>query len=371
MKVLTVLGTRPELIKLCEVIKALDKSTEHVLVHTGQNFDYELNEIFFDDLELRRPDYFLNVAGSSSIETIANTLIRTDEVFRKEKPDAILIYGDTNSGLSVISAKKLKIPVFHMEAGNRSYDERVPEEVNRRLIDHLSDVNMVITEHARRNLLSEGRDSNLTFKIGSSMPELLNKYSPNIERSEVLSELNLLSKDYILVSAHREENVDSRPRLMALCRALQLASEKFSKRIIFSVHPRTRKRLLDYDIDTTGLELMPPLGFFSYVNLQEKAFCVLSDSGTITEESSILGFPAVTIRQSHERPEGFDAGVLLMSDFVDIENLIACINVAVEQSIGNSKFIARDYGDEAVSNKVVKIVLSYVGYINRHVWKKY
>ncbi len=368
MKVMTIVGTRPEIIKVAEVIKELDKHVEHVLVHTGQNYDYELNEIFFEDLGLRKPDVFLEAAGETAVETIANVISKSDEIIRKEKPDAILLYGDTNSCLSAISAKRNKVPVFHMEAGNRCFDQRVPEEINRKIIDHLSDINMTITEHARRYLMQEGIKAETIIKIGSSMKEVLEKAKDKIEKSDILEKLELEKNKYFVLSCHREENVDNPKNFNLLMEAINDVAEKYKMPIIFSAHPRTRKKIEEKNIKFNNLvKYMKPLGFNDYNKLQKNAFCVISDSGTITEESSLLGFPAVTIRQAHERPEGMDEGTLIMSG-VSSEDIILSIDCVTKQ---NTKMkVVEDYDADNVSKKVVRIILSYVGYVNRTVWRK-
>jgi UDP-N-acetylglucosamine 2-epimerase (non-hydrolysing) len=371
MKVLTILGTRPEIIKLSRVIAELDRHTDHVLVHTGQNFDYELNEIFFRDLGIRKPDHFLEVAGGTLAETIGNVIIRSDGVMEREKPDAFLILGDTNSCLSAIPAKRRKIPVFHMEAGNRCFDQRVPEEVNRKVIDHVSDINLTYTEHARRYLLREGLRPETVIKTGSPMREVIEHYRPGIDGSGVLSRLGLSPGEYFVVSAHREENVDDEGNFRDLIGTLTALAETVGKTVIVSTHPRTRKRLGERGgaAQDPRIRFLKPLGFFDYVKLQQHARCVVSDSGTITEESSILGFPAVTIRQAHERPEGMDEGTLIMCGLKP-ENVLNAVEVVVAQTgEGNPPFrMAPDYEPRNVSKKVVRIILSYVEYVNRTVW---
>jgi len=369
---MTIVGTRPEIIKLALTMQELDKYTKHVIVHTGQNYDYELNEIFFKELGIRKPDYFLEAVGETLAETIGNIIAKSDKVMEKEKPDAILLYGDTNSCLSVISAKRRKIPVFHMEAGNRCFDQRVPEELNRKVVDHLSDINMVLTEHARRYLMAEGIRPETIIKTGSSMKELLNKYKEKIENSNILKELSLKEKDYFVVSAHREENVDSEVNFKNLCDALNLLAKEYKKPIVFSVHPRTKKKIEASNIKFDKLiQFNKPFGFFDYLKLQTNSLCVLSDSGTITEESSILGFPAITMRNSHERPEGMDEGTVIMSGLKP-ENIINAIKITIDQYSGKERpfKIIEDYDVDNVSKKVVKIILSYTDYVNREVWKK-
>jgi len=373
MKVVTIVGTRPELIKLCRVISELDKCTEHVLVHTGQNYDYELNEIFFLQMQIRKPDYFLDVAGKTAAETIANVISKSDDVFSRENPDAVLIYGDTNSCLSVIAAKRRKIPIFHMEAGNRCFDLRVPEEINRKIVDHLSDINMVISEHARRYLINEGIQQDRIFKIGSSITEVLNHYKKEIINSDILKKEGLNKGDYIVFSIHREENVDPDVNLKILIDTINTVSSEFSKKIIVSLHPRTLKRFeaVGYSNLNPDVVFMKPFGYFDYIKLQQNAFCVISDSGTITEESSILKFPAVTVRQSLERPEGMDEGTVIMTG-LDIGNILNSIRVTVRhfRESGYPYETVQDYEVKNVSRKVVKIIFSCTNFINRTVWYK-
>ena len=368
MKVMTIVGTRPEIIKLSRVMAALDQHTEHVLVHTGQNYDYELNEVFFKDLEIRKPDYYLESAGQTAIETIANVLVKTDKLLDEVKPDAVLLYGDTNSCLAVISAKKKRIPIFHMEAGNRCFDQRVPEELNRKIVDHLSDINMPLTEHARRYLIAEGIPAEKIIKTGSCMKEVLNYYGPKIEKSKVVTDLGLTPNKFFIVSAHREENVDSEKNFKDFLNTLNQLAEKYKYRILVSTHPRTRKKLealssLEFN---PLIEFMKPFGFSDFISLQKNAFCVISDSGTITEEASLLGLPAVMIRQAHERPEGMDQGILIMSGLT-AQDVIKSIEVVTSMK---KPEIVHDFDTENVSEKVVKIILSYVNYINRTVWSK-
>jgi UDP-N-acetylglucosamine 2-epimerase (non-hydrolysing) len=367
MKVMTIVGTRPEIIKLSAVITELDKFTEHILVHTGQNYDYELNEIFFDGMGIRKPDIFMEAAGKDAAETIGNVVIKSDELFKEHKPDAVLLYGDTNSCLSVISAKRNKIPVFHMEAGNRCFDQRVPEELNRKVVDHLSDINMTITEHARRYLVAEGIPAETVIKVGSSMKEVLANNKQSIDDSKVLEDLGLKAKEFFLLSTHREENVDSDKNFNDLVDSINAICETYGYPVIFSVHPRTQKL-----IDAKGIKLhelvrtMKPLGFADYIKLQENAFCVISDSGTITEESSLLGFPAITVRQAHERPEGMDEGTLIMTG-LDKATVLDSIKIVTSQRMP----IVKDYDADNVAQKVVRIIMSYTGYINRTVWRNY
>lgn len=373
LKVMTIVGTRPELIKMSRVIAELDKHTQHLLVHTGQNYDYELNQVFFDDLDIRKPDYFLEAAGANAAQTIAQVIAKSDELFEKECPDAVLLYGDTNSCLAVLSAKRRKIPVFHMEAGNRCFDQRVPEELNRKVLDHLSDINMVLTEHARRYLLDEGIRPETIIKTGSHMHEVLDFYMPRILQSDVLSRLDLVKSQYFLVSAHREENVDSPEALGDLLDSLNGLVEKYGFPVVVSTHPRTRKRL--EELEHSGLSdkilFSKPFGFHDYIFLQMNAFCVLSDSGTITEEASLLNLPAVTIRNAHERPEGMDVGTLIMCGLKRVQVLDA-VNVIIEQFIPGQRSVlpVADYVNPNVSRQVIRVVLSYVDYVNRTVWSK-
>ncbi len=373
IKIMTIVGTRPELIKMSRIIAEFEKHSNHILVHSGQNYDYELNEIFFNDLGIRKPDYFLGAVGKNVAESIGQIISKSDDVLAKEKPDAVVIYGDTNSGLSVISAKRRKIPIFHLEAGNRSFDQRVPEEINRKIIDHLSDINLPLTEHARDYLIQEGLPPEKTIKIGGTMKEVLSYYANNIEESDPLKKMKLSSGKFFLVSAHREENVDSIERLSLLLKSLNKVAKKYKLPVIVSTHPRTRFRLnkllknSKIKLDTK-IKFMKPFGLFDYIKLQMHAKCVLSDSGTITEEASLLDFPAITIRQSHERPEGMDSGVLIMSG-LDPDRVIQSIDITIKQHkerLFNPK--VEDYEQNEVSKKVLKIVVSYIDYINRTVW---
>lgn len=372
LKVMTIVGTRPELIKMSRVIAALDHHTEHILVHTGQNFDYELNQIFFDDLEIREPDYFLEAMGSSPAQTIARVIERSDEILAAEKPDALMLYGDTNSCLAVIAGKRRKVPVFHMEAGNRCFDQRVPEELNRKILDHLSDINLVLTEHARRYLIAEGIRPETIIKTGSHMKEVLSHYMPKIKKSNVKDRMKLKNKKYFLISAHREENVDSDDNLLELIESLNNLAEIYSVPLIVSTHPRTQKRL-DKLIDfysNPRIQFIKPLGFSDYINLQMNALCVISDSGTITEESAILDFPALTIRDTHERPEGMDSGVLVMAR-IKRETILNAVKLTINNHNLKNKNITQlpaDYQNENVSMQILKIVYSYVDYVRRTVW---
>lgn len=373
MKVITVVGTRPELIKLSRVINELDKFTEHILVHTGQNYDYELNEIFFKDMGIRKPNYFLNTSGKNSVVTISNIIRRIDLIFEKENPDALLVYGDTNSCLVVISAKRRKIPIFHMEAGNRCFDQRVPEEINRKIVDHLSDINMPISEHARRYLINEGIKPETIIKIGSPMKEVLEYHKEAIENCNILEVENLKPGNYFVVSTHREENLDNAKNFNNILKSIEAILLNYKIPIIVSTHPRTRKKLesIKFVNKEENIRFSKPYSFTEYIKLQTNAFCVVSDSGTITEESSILGFPAITIRQTHERPEGMDAGTLIMSDLNE-KRILKAIDVVTKQKYFQkwTPEIVSDYNHDSVSKKVVRIILSYTDYINRTVWYK-
>ena len=373
MKILAIIGTRPEIIKLSRVFNELERHVELVIAHTGQNFDYELNEIFFDELGVRRPDHFLDCAGSSVAETIGNVIAKSDLVLESEAPDAVLLYGDTNSCLAVIPAKRRKIPIFHFEAGNRSFDQRVPEELNRKIVDHLSDINMPLTEHARRYLIAEGIRPETIIKTGSPMREILEHHAAGIDSSDVLDRLGLTAREFFVVSTHREENVDSEQNFTDLLDSLNDLADEYRWPVIVSTHPRTRKRLeaLERTDLNELIRFMKPLGFYDYVALQKEAACVISDSGTISEESSILNFPAITIRQAHERPEGMDEGVLIMSGLET--NLVReSIRVVMAQHAERDRSfkVVADYDVDNFSKKVLRIVMSYTDYINRTVWKK-
>lgn len=373
VKVMTIVGTRPELIKMSRVIAEFDQYTNHILVHTGQNYDYELNKIFFDDLSIRKPDYFLEAAGKTACETIGAVISKVDYILAEEKPDAVLFYGDTNSCLAIIAAKKRQIPVFHMEAGNRCFDQRVPEEINRKIVDHLSDINMVLTEHARRYLIAEGIPQDRIIKSGSHMQEVFDHYMPSIESSNILNELNLEKSKYFVVSAHREENVDTPQNLHNLLDSLNALVEHYSYPVIVSVHPRTKARLdtLNLDLSNDKIKFLKPFGFSDYIKLQQNAFCILSDSGTITEESSLLNLPAITIREAHERPEGMDEGTLVMCG-LQKDKLLQAVKIVTEQFKNslNRPQTVEDYQGGKVSQKILRIVLSYIDVINSNVWKK-
>ena len=372
MKVATIVGTRPEIIRLSRVMAALDKYVEHIVIHTGQNYDYELNGIFFDDLEIRKPDYFMECAGETPAETIGQVIAKSDALLRKINPDAVLILGDTNSCLAAISAKRIKIPVFHMEAGNRCFDQRVPEEINRKIVDHISDINMPYSDISREYLLNEGLDPARVIKTGSPMFEVLHHYLPKINSSDSLNQFGVTEGNYFVVSAHREENIDYPDQFEKLINLLNYLAEFYKLKVIVSTHPRTRKK-----IDSTGLKLNPlvelskPLGLCDYVNLEMKAKVSFSDSGTITEESSILNFPAINIRNAHERPEGMEEASVMMTG-LELCRIKDAINILESQFRGESRLlhIVNDYSMPNVSEKVVRIILSYTDYINRVVWKK-
>lgn len=372
MKVMTIVGTRPEIIKLSQVIKELDLYTDHILVHTGQNYDYELNEVFFNQLNIRKPDYFLEAAKGTASATIGDIITKTDHLLIDIKPDALLIYGDTNSCLSVIPAKKRKIPIFHMEAGNRCFDQRVPEEINRKIVDHLSDINMPLSEQARDYLIREGLKPETIIKTGSPMMEVLNENMQKILSSDILIKENLSKNKYFIMSIHREENVDSKVNFKNLLDSIETIAEKYHYPIIVSTHPRTRKKLeeIGYVKNNNLIRFSKPYGFHEYNHLQMNAFCVISDSGTITEESSILNLPAITIRQAHERPEGMDEGTLIMSG-LEKERVLESIEVVTGQHHPDRVVkLVKDYDIDNVSKKVLRIIISYVDYVNRTVWHK-
>lgn len=372
LKVMTVVGTRPEVIRLSRVLAKLDQYTEHVLVHTGQNYDYELNEIFFDEMKLRRPDYFLEAVGRSVMETIGNILVRVDPLLESEKPDALLVLGDTNSCLAVIAAKRRKIPIFHMEAGNRCFDQRVPEESNRKVVDHLADINMPYSSIARDYLLREGIPPDRVVKTGSPMHEVIQHYLPLIEASDVLIRLGVERERFFVVSCHREENVDSERNLSQLVEVLNGLAEQYGLRIIMSTHPRTRNRLNESGAKLNSLvELIKPLGLPDYIQLQRNARAVLSDSGTITEEASILNFPALNIREAHERPEGMEEGVVMMTG-LSFNRIAQALDVLADQPRGQRLIPpVKDYAVDNVSDKVLRIILSYTDYVNKAVWHKF
>lgn len=376
LKAMTLLGTRPELIKMSRVIAEMDRHTNHVLVHTGQNYDYELNGVFFEDLGIRRPDHFLNANADTAMQTVAQVLIAADSLFEQEAPEALLLYGDTNSCLAVIAAKRRKIPVFHMEAGNRCFDQRVPEELNRKVVDHLSDINMVLSEHARRYLIAEGVRAETIIKTGSHMGEVLQHAKDKIDNSDVVSRLGLAEDRYFLVSAHREENVDAPSVLYQLLDSLNALAETYHLPVIVSTHPRTRKRLdaLNGPPLNPLIRCLKPFGFVDYIRLQMGAASIVSDSGTITEEAALLNLPAITIRTAHERPEGMDCGTLIMSG-LSRERVLEAVNIVRDQHSRGSRQMpmVSDYissiDPNPVSKQVLRIVQSYTDYVNRTVWR--
>lgn len=371
LKVATVIGTRPEIIRLAECIKKCDNCFEHILIHTGQNYDYSLNEVFFEDLELRKPDYFLNVVGSNLGETIGNVIAKSFEIFAKETPDALLVLGDTNSVLCTIAAKRLKIPIFHMEAGNRCFDQNVPEEINRKISDHISDINLPYTEHSRRYLLSEGFRKDHIFVTGSPLREVLDKYSNQIVESRIVEKLNLNFGKYIVVSAHREENIDLKNNFEVLIDALNHVAEKYQYPIIFSTHPRTKKRIEKLNLKFNPLiKNIEPLGFFDYVNLQQNSFIVLSDSGTISEEAAMMKFAAISIRTSTERPEAIDAGTIVLGGITTDEIIQAIDTVKKTEIFSNDLTLPPEYLIKDTSNRVIRIIQSYTSIVNKVIWDK-
>ena len=373
LKVMTIVGTRPEIIKLAAVTKELDKFTQHKIVHTGQNYDYELNDVFYEQLEIRRPDFFLEAVKGSPSETIGDIIAKADAIISQEKPDAILVYGDTNSCLSVIPAKKHKVPIFHMEAGNRCFDQRVPEEVNRKIVDHLSDINLPLSEQARDYLIAEGIRPETIIKIGSPMKEVLNDNMEKILASDILEKEDLEPGKFFLLSIHREENVDNPRNFVDLLESIEALTEEYQVPVIVSTHPRTRKKLedMDYTNENPLVRFSKPYGFHEYNKLQLNALCVISDSGTIAEEGSILNLPAVTIRQAHERPEGMDEGTVIMSGLKK-ERVLDCVKTAIAHNNIEPRAIKmiKDYDVDNVSKKVLRIILSYTDYVNRTVWHK-
>lgn len=372
MKVMTVIGTRPEIIRLSRVMAALDRYMDQVIVHTGQNYDYELNQVFFEDLELRKPDYFLEAAGKTACETVGQVIVRVDEVLQKEKPDALLVLGDTNSCLAAYPAKRRKVPVFHMEAGNRCFDQRVPEEINRKIIDHISDINMPYSSIAREYLLREGFPPDRIIKTGSPMYEVLHYYMPKIQRADIGGRLRLKNGEYFVVSCHREENVDSEANFQGLISILEGLASEYEQRVIVTTHPRTRQRIKEEKVKLGKLvEWHKPFGFLDYVNLQINALATLSDSGTITEESSILNFPALNIRDAHERPEGMEEGAVMMVG-LNWERVRGGLRILKDQGgkENRSLHIVGDYQVPNVSEKVIRIILSYRDYVRKFVWYK-
>jgi len=372
-KVMTIVGTRPELIKMSRVIAEFDKHTNHILIHTGQNFDYELNQLFFEDLSIRKPDHFLEAVGENAAQTIGRVIEKSDAIMQKERPDAVMLYGDTNSCLAVIAAKRLKIPVFHMEAGNRCFDQRVPEELNRKVLDHLSDINFTLTEHARRYLIAEGIRPETIIKSGSHMQEVLDFYLPKIKKSKILESLDLEDNRYFIVSAHREENIDSPQNMSDMIETLNALADKYDIPVIVSTHPRTKKKLDSMELGKLNPHIifLKPFGFCDYIFLQMKSLCVISDSGTIFEESSLLNLPAVTIRNAHERPEGMDAGTIIMSG-LKCQQVLDAVHIIITQHDKNKPILesVEDYEGGKVSKKILRVVMSYIPYVNRTVWSK-
>mgnify|MGYP000574961250 FL=1 len=373
LKIVTVVGTRPEIIRLACVIKKLDEHCEHILIHTGQNYDHELNEIFFDDLGIRKPDYFLEAAGATGAETIGNVIIKVDKVLAEIQPEAMLVLGDTNSCMALLPAKRRKIPTFHMEAGNRCFDQRVPEEINRRIVDHMADINLTYSSIARDYLLTEGLPADMIIKTGSPMFEVLNTYRDGIDSSDVLTRLGIKEYEFFVVSAHREENIDSDKNSLNLVESLNAIAETYQIPIIVSTHPRTQKRFDEMKVKLDPMiQLLKPLGFKDYNKLQISAKAVLSDSGTINEESSILNFPALNIREAHERPEGMEEAAVIMTG-LQKERIMQSLSIIDKQPRGEQRLIRQvdDYSMPNVSDKVVRIIHSYTDYVNRVVWKKY
>ncbi len=367
LKLMTIIGTRPEIIRLSEVIKACDIYFEHKLVHTGQNWDYALNKVFFEDLSIRPPDICLDAVGEDLGETIGNIIGRSFKLIKEQKPDALLILGDTNSALSAISAKRLKVPIFHMEAGNRCFDQNVPEEINRRIVDHIADVNLAYTEHSRRYLLAEGLEGRYVFVTGSPMPEVLTRHREKIDNSAILNELSLTPQQYILLSAHREENIDNEEHFLSLMTAVNRLSERYFMPVIYSTHPRSLKFIKERGFEfNERVRNLTPFGFSDYNKLQKNAFCVLSDSGTLSEESAILGFPAVLIRTSTERPEVLDKGSIVIGG-IDYDSIAQAVEIAVSSS---THPMIPDYEDDNVSMKVVRLIQSYTHIVNEFVWRK-
>lgn len=370
LKVATVVGTRPEIIRLAECIKKCDEFFDHILIHTGQNYDYTLNEIFFEDLELRKPDFFLNVAGNNLGDTIGNVISKSFEVLAQQMPDALLVLGDTNSVLCTIAAKRLKIPIFHMEAGNRCFDQNVPEEINRKISDHISDINLTYTEHSRRYLLSEGFRKDHVFVTGSPLFEVLKKYSDKIASSNIIKKLALTQGQYMVVSAHREENIDLGNQFEILCQSLNSVAERYGMPIIFSTHPRTQKRIVANNVSFHPLiNNIQPLGFFDYVQLQKGAYIVLSDSGTISEESAMMGFDAISIRTSTERPEAIDAGTVVLGGITK-DQILQSIELVKATAITPQTMLPWEYTVTNTSDRVVRVIQSYTPIVNRVIWNK-
>ena len=369
LKLATILGTRPELIRLSVIIKKCDQFFDHILIHTGQNYDFELNEIFFNELNIRKPDYFIEVVGNDLGETLGNIISKSYSLFSEIKPDAILVLGDTNSSLSILSAKRLKIPIFHMEAGNRCFDQNVPEEINRKVADHLADINLTYTENSRRYLLAEGFKKDFVFTTGSPLKEVLQRYSSSISRSDILNKLKIKIGKYIVASIHREENLDIKENFKNIIKGINMISEQYELPVIFSTHPRTRKKIDSLKIKTDSIFFIKPLGFFDFVHLQSKAFVTLSDSGTISEESAIIGFPAVSIRTSTERPEAIDFGSIILGN-IDSDSMLQATEIAVNTFVENDIEIPKEYNTQNTSTRIIKIIQGYTSIVNREIWKK-
>ena len=369
LKLATIVGTRPELIRLSVIINKCDQFFEHSLIHTGQNYDFELNEIFFKELNIRKPDHFLEVAGNNLGETLGNVISKSYSLFLDIKPDALLVLGDTNSALSILSAKRLKIPIFHMEAGNRCFDQNVPEEINRKVADHLSDINLTYTENSRRNLLAEGFRKDFIFTIGSPLKEVLQTYAKSIGRSNVLNKLKIDPTKYIVASIHREENLDIKDNFKSIIEGINKVSEQYNLPVIFSTHPRTRKKIDSLNIKMNSIQFIKPLGFFDYVHLQSNAFVTLSDSGTISEESGIMGFPAVSVRTSTERPEAVDFGSIIVGN-IDPNSILNATEIAIKTFSEQHLEIPNEYHAENVSTRIIKVIQGYTSIVNREIWKK-
>ena len=369
LKLATIVGTRPELIRLSVIIKKCDQFFDHILIHTGQNYDFELNEIFFNELNIRKPDYFIKVVGNDLGETLGNIISKSYSLFSEIKPDAILVLGDTNSSLSILSAKRLKIPIFHMEAGNRCFDQNVPEEINRKVADHLADINLTYTENSRRYLLAEGFKKDFIFTTGSPLKEVLQRYSSSISRSDILNKLKIKTGKYIVASIHREENLDIKENFKNIIQGINMISEQYELPVIFSTHPRTRKKIDSLKIKTDSIFFIKPLGFFDFVHLQSKAFVTLSDSGTISEESAIIGFPAVSIRTSTERPEAIDFGSIILGN-IDSDSMLQATEIAVNTFVENDIEIPKEYNTQNTSTRIIKIIQGYTSIVNREIWKK-
>ena len=368
IKLATVVGTRPELIRLSVIINKCDQFFEHSLIHTGQNYDFELNQIFFNELNIRKPDHFLEVVGNNLGETLGNVISKSYSLFSEIKPDALLVLGDTNSALSILSAKRLKIPIFHMEAGNRCFDQNVPEEINRKVADHLADINLTYTENSRRYLLAEGFRKDFVFTSGSPLKEVLQTYKKSIDESDILNKLKIVADKYIVASIHREENLDINDNFKSIIQGINKVSKQYDLPIIFSTHPRTRKKIDSLNVKTNLIQFIKPLGFFDYVHLQSKAFVTLSDSGTISEESAIMKFPAVSVRTSTERPEAIDFGTINVGN-IDSDSILQATQIAIN-TFSEHQQIPNEYHAENVSTRIIKVIQGYTSIVNREIWKK-